>query len=123
MSNIELINKLIYELKLHDSEVIELKVNDNQIEIEISCEGMNVSYYDSKLSNVIINITCIKTIKTKVEYYSNIIINDFSILKDLDKYIVKTDDDLIYIECNDVIVTSEEINNYKKLDDFLKSNN
>lgn len=121
----EIINKLIYELKLHDSQITGLVINNDQIEFEISCKGMNINYYYPDLDNVIFKISCSKTIETIINFYSPILVNDFSIEYKNYKYILKTDNSDFYIECHDINVEYELIKsydkNFKKLDEFLKS--
>ena len=48
--------KFINDLKLHDAEITGIKLKDDIFNVEISCKGMNPSYYFDGIEDIIINL-------------------------------------------------------------------
>lgn len=119
--------KLIDELRLHDSEVIGLKIQNNVMTIEISCKGMGLSYYFDGIDDVTVIINASNIKKVFFDFLNSIIlINDFSIEKHENYYSISINcgEDL-YIEASNYDINFVELKEYnkyyKKLDEFLKS--
>ena len=81
-SNEEYIEKLLKELKLHDSDVIGLKLYDDSFQIDISCKGMQLDRYFSDIDNVVITIIVYGIIKVEFDYLGGtIFIDEINIAK------------------------------------------
>ena len=94
------INKLVYDLKLHDAKIINIKSLEDELEFIISCKGMNINYYFNELENIIFKFKVKEIEKLIFDFSGSLEINDFTILKQDDKYILKTDyENDFYIEC------------------------
>lgn len=118
------IKKLIYDLKLHDADIISFKIYDNTLEFLVSCKGMGVNYYFNDLDDVYFKFL-IKDIKKLIfDFNGNISITDFSINEKNNMFIISTGDEL-YIECInlniEVSLIKKQNVKYDKLDKFLKS--
>ena len=117
---------LLDDNKLHDAEVIGLKLEKSFFQIDISCKGMNPSYYFKKIENVIISIKLYGVVKLEFDYSgSSIFINEFKKKNEDDKtHIIINDNDLdavgdkIEISCKEI---KEYDESYRKLDNFLKN--
>lgn len=124
-SNEEYIKKLLDENKLHDSEVVGLKLNEKYFQIDVSCKGMNPAYYFEKIDNVIMSIKIYNVSQLEFDYLgSSIFVNDFDLNQDKGVKITINGDDLIV--CGDRFeITCEEVRKYdesnRKLSDFLKN--
>ena len=120
--------KLVYDLKLHDSEVRGIKFEHGVMTIEISCKGMDLESYFKGIDDVIITI-CVKDIKKMSFNFldSTIFVYDFTINKQENHYVISINEGQdMYIEALNYSIDFKEEKeyniNYKKLDDFLKSN-
>jgi hypothetical protein len=121
------INKLVYDLKLHDAKIINIKLLNDEFEFIVSCSGMKINYYFNELENIDFKIKVKKIEKLIFDFSGSLEINYFTILKQNEKYILKTDyENDFYIECLEFeIIPSlykiKEIGEKnKKLDEFLK---
>lgn len=119
--------KFINELKLHDAEVTGIKLEDNIFNIEISCKGMNPSYYFDGIEDIIINLKLYNLKKLSFDYTNHIIIDECSIEKEDNTYTMSINDGIdMYIEFEKYDIEIREVKDYnkhyKKLDEFLKSN-
>lgn len=122
----EYIKTLLDENKLHDASVIGLKLEKSYFQIDISCEGMNPSYYFKKIENIIISIKIYGVVKLEFDYLdSSIFIVNFEINeKDGKTHIIINDNELVVVGDN-VEISCKEIKeydeSYRKLDNFLKN--
>ena len=122
----EYIKVLLDDNKLHDAEVIGIKLEKSCFQIDISCKGMNPGYYFKKIENVFINIKLYGVVKLEFDYLgSSIFINEFQIKREDNKiHIIINDNDLdavgdrIEISCKEI---KEYDESYRSLDNFLKN--
>ena len=114
------------ELKLHDSDVIGLKLYDDSFQIDISCKGMQLDRYFNDIDNVVITIKVYGIIKVEFDYLGGTIL--------IDEINIAKNDNKVHISINknslDVIGNKYEIlckenkkynESYRKLDIFLKN--
>ena len=94
-SNEEYINKLLKELELHDSEVEGLKLENNCLQIDISCKGMNLDNYFNDIDNVIVTIKVYNIYKLEFDYLGGFIsVNEFKMIEDNNIHIIINENDL-----------------------------
>ena len=123
----EYIKVLLDDNKLHDAEVIGLKLKNSCFQIDISCEGMNPSYYFKKIDDVIMSIKIYGVTKLDFDYSGScIFINELErTIKDGKVYITINGDELdvvgdkIEVSCKEI---KENDESYRELDKFLKNN-
>lgn len=116
---------LIEDNKLHDAEIIGLKLIDNCFYIKVSCKNMNISNCFDKIDNIIVTIKIDNINKLNFDYFDGpIFINTFKLIKDNDISIIINND--IEIVGSTFNITFDEIKKYneanRKLDNFLKNN-
>jgi len=122
----DIIGRLVYEFKLHDSDLIMIKLLNNELYFYVSCKGMDLNYYGDDIEDIVLKFY-IKEIKNiSFIFDGNIMINDFDINENDDVFILKTDNDDFYIECLDFEIEvcdikKYNVNKYKSLDSLLKS--
>lgn len=120
------IEKLLNENKLHDSEVIGIKLEKSCFQIDVSCKGMDLSYYFDKIEDVVISFKVYGVSKLEFDYLdSNILINQFKISKnDNSIHIVINENDMVVVG-EKIEVFCKETQKYdaknKELDEFLKN--
>ena len=121
-SNEEYINKLLKELKLHDSEVTGLKLDSDCLQIDISCKGMGLSYYFDGIDDVIMTIKVYGITKLEFDYLgAAIFVNKFVLMEDINVHIIINDNDLDVIG-NKYEITCKEIKKYNEnSNNLLKS--
>lgn len=123
----EYIKVLLDDNKLHDAEVIGIKLKNSCFQIDISCEGMNPSYYFKKIDDVIMSIKIYGVTKLDFDYSGScIFINELErTIKDGKVYITINGDELdvvgdkLEISCKEI---KEHDESYRELDKYLKNN-
>ena len=120
------IKTLIYNNALHDAEIIGLKLENSCFQIQISCKGMNPSYYFKNIDNIIIDIKILDIFKLSFDYlYSSLIINELVITNKNNKIYININKNDLIVAGTKIIYSFEEIRKHdettKRLDDFLKN--
>ena len=122
----EYIKVLLDDNKLHDAEVIGLKLDKSCFQIDISCKGMNPSYYFKKIENIIISIKVYGVVKLEFDYLgASIFINKFEMNNKNGKIYITINDSDLYVAGDKVEISCNEIReydeSYRRLDNFLKN--
>ena len=125
-SNEEYIEKLLKELKLHDSDVIGLKLYDDSFQIDISCKGMQLDSYFNDIDNVVITIKVYGIIKVEFDYLGGtIFVDEINIAKNDDKVHISINENSLDVIGNKYEILCKENKkyneSYRKLDNFLKN--
>ena len=125
-SNEEYIEKLLKELKLHDSDVIGLKLYDDSFQIDISCEGMQLDSYFNDIDNVVITIKVYGIIRVEFDYLGGtIFVDEINIVKNDDKVHISINENSLDVIGNKYEILCKENKkyneSYRKLDNFLKN--
>ena len=118
--------KLLKELKLHDAEVIGLKLNDDYFQIDISCEGMDLKRYFENIDNVIISIKVYGVTKLEFDYLGrSIVIGEIDMIKNnnnVDITINKNDLNVIGNKYEILVKENRKYNEKNRnIDNFLKN--
>ena len=119
--------KFINDIKLHDAEITGIKLKDDIFNVEISCIGMNPSYYFDGIEDIIINLKLHNLKNLSFDFIEHIIINECNIDKKDNVYVMSINEGIdMRIEFEKYDIDIREIKDYnkyyKKLDEFLKSN-
>ena len=118
--------KFINDLKLHDAEITGIKLKDDIFNVEISCKGMNPSYYFDGIEDIIINLKLHNLKNLSFDFIEHIIINECNIDKKDNVYVMSINEGLdMRVEFEKYDIDIREIKDYnkyyKKLDQFLKN--
>ena len=122
----DIINNLVYELKLHDANLIMIKLVNKELFFYVSCKGMGINYYYNEIEDIVLEFH-IKEIKNVTcDFDGDILINCFRINKIDDIFTLKIDNDVFFVECLDFDIRISNvkrisINKYEALDNLLKS--
>ena len=126
MKQEDYITILIDKLKLHDAQILGLKLTNADFILEISCKKMGLKYYFADIDDILINIKLTNIKKLEFDFLEPININDFAINYLENSVSVKVNNDDLLVEADKISIESREIKDYdlhyKHLDDFLKSN-
>lgn len=124
----EYIKVLLDDNKLHDAEVIGLKFEKSCLQIDISCKGMNPSYYFKKIDDVIMSIKIYDVTKLDFDYSdSSILINELEIRNNDGKVHITINNNDLDVVGDKVLISCKEIKekeydeSNRKLDNFLKN--
>ncbi len=125
-SNEEYIEKLLKELKLHDSDVIGLKLCDDYFQIDISCKGMQLDSYFNDIDDVVITIKVYGIIKVEFDYLGGtIFVNEINITENDNKVHICINKNSLDVIGNKYEISCKENKkyneSYRKLDNFLKN--
>lgn len=123
----DIINKLVYELKLHDAELITIELYDKEFIFYVSCKGMGLKYYYGDIDDILLKFHLREINNISLKFDGNIIINDFNINKKDNIFSLKIDNNDFYVECLDFKIEVSSIkrdyqNKYELLDNLLKNN-
>lgn len=117
---------LIDKLKLHDAQILGIKLTNADFILEISCKKMGLKYYFNDIYDILINIKLTNIKKLEFDFLEPISINDFAINYLENSVSVKVNNDDLIVEADKISIESREIKDYdlhyKNLDNFLKSN-
>lgn len=126
MKQEEYITILIDKLKLHDAQILGIKLTNADFILEISCKKMGLKYYFADIDDILINIKLTNIKKLEFDFLEPININDFAINYLENSVSVKVNNDDLLVEADKISIESRKIKDYdlhyKHLDDFLKSN-
>ena len=125
-SNDKYIEKLFNELKLHDAEVVGLKLVDNFFQIDISCEGMDIDRYFYGIDNIIVTIKVYNVTKLVFDYLGrSIFIGEINIVENDNNVHITINENSLDVIGNKYEISFKENKKYneanRKIDDLLKN--